>query len=74
MSGAPALHPVEKIAVARLRKAGGWTVEHVGPASWRLNGVLVDRWLFVEIGWMVREGRALPARWLAKVAGERRAA
>lgn len=46
----------------------GHVVEHLERAVWKVDGITIDRVLFVELGYAVRTGRDLPAQWLAKVA------
>jgi hypothetical protein len=71
---AAAVHPVEAHVMKTLAKAGGWTVERIGAARWRLNGVEVDRLLLAEIGVAVRTGKELPVRWFAKATPRKAAA
>ena len=64
------LHPAEAHARHSLH-AGGYRIEHLGPARWRLNGVEVDRTLFVTMGFHVRTRAPLPPEWLAKAGAAR---
>lgn len=68
------IHPVETHVLRTLTRAGGWVAEHIDVGRWRLNGIEIDRLLFVTIGFHVRTGKPLPDEWLAKVSPERAAA
>jgi hypothetical protein len=64
------LHPAEAHARQSLN-AGGYQIEHLGEARWKLNGVEVNRVLFVTMGYHVRTKTPLPQEWLAKAGGAR---
>lgn len=59
-----------EIQVRGTLSAKGYVVEHIERAVWKVNGITIDRVLFVELGYAVRTDRALPPAWLSKLAAQ----
>lgn len=59
------VHPAEAHARHTLTQAG-YKIAQLGEARWDVNGVEIDRTLFVTLGYHVRTKQPLPPEWLKK--------